>query len=79
MMCRKTHTFSGFFDTVAAVVEEGGATARKVLFGLLFISVTMDEVAATVAMEPLLLIPVIVVVGVNDCGKITCFPGEAGI
>lgn len=60
----------------AALAEEGDATVRKVLFGLLFISVIPEE---AVAMILLLFIPVIAVLVVTDGGKITCFPGEAEI
>lgn len=63
-------------------VEEAEATTRKVLFGLLFISVTIEAAAAAAAaatVPQLLVIPVILLVVVNDCGKVTCFPGEAGI
>lgn len=61
-----------------ALAEDGDATVRKVLFGLLFISVTVAEAVAIIL---LLLTPVIVVVVVvvTDGGKIICFPGEAGI
>lgn len=65
-----------FLGAETDAVEEGEATACKTLFGLLFTSFIMEEVAP-VTTVPLLLTPVTVVVVINDCGIVTCFPGDA--
>lgn len=72
----KIYTFSVFFDAEIDAVEEGEATACKILFELLFISFIVEE-AAPVTTGPLLLILAMAVVVINDCGKVICFPGEA--
>lgn len=66
-----------FLDAETDAAEEGEDIACKIVFGVLFISLIMEEVAP-VTIVLLLLTPVVVVVVINDCGKVICFPGEAG-
>lgn len=73
--------FSELFALATEVVDGSGAIAlaiRRVLFGLLFISVKLEDVAAAVATVPLLFVhvPTTVVAEVSVGGKTTCLPGE---
>lgn len=67
-------------DAIAGVLDDATALAnRKVLFGLLFISLAEEEGIGIVelVLQPLLA-PLIVAAGCSDGGTATCLPGEAG-
>lgn len=71
------NTFSTVLDAVAGVLDGAMPPAtRKVLFGLLFISLAEEEGTEIVALaQPLLaLIPA---AGCSVDGIVTCLPGEA--
>jgi len=48
---------------------------RRVLFGLLFISLAEEEGAEMIALQPLLTLLILTAAGCSD--DATCFPGEA--